>query len=186
MPRLARNRFEPDGDLDARFSGDGVNTAGFAGSANVTSIALAADGKVVLAGQVFATQAALARFNADGSLDNTFGSNGTQRATLNGAMAMRLQTDGKILLAGYKSGSGSATDFAMHRYTAAGVLDTTFDADGKLSTDIAGGIEQAYAIAIGSGDEVAGGLNCRRRWPRRRRFRFRRPPVHPGRPWGAR
>ena len=94
-----------------------------------------------------------------GALDTTFGdmvsgstrSGWTATDLLTGsdaAMAMRLQTDGRIVLAGYAANTGSATDMALARYLPSGELDNTFDSDGKVTVDL-GSADTAYALAIG-------------------------------------
>ena len=47
---------------------------------------------------------------------------------------MAIQADGKIVVAG-QSPTAAATDFALARYNADGSLDTSFDGDGKVTTD---------------------------------------------------
>ena len=59
------------------------------------------------------------------------------------AHALRLAGDGKIIIAGV-----SSDNFGVARFTTAGILDTTFDGDGKLTSDI-GGLDGVNAVAIG-------------------------------------
>lgn len=76
---FALARYNPDGSLDAGFDGDGKLTSDFGGSDAAYSLALQADGKIVVAGSRWETGSsqtydfALARYNPDGSLDTTFG-----------------------------------------------------------------------------------------------------------------
>jgi uncharacterized delta-60 repeat protein len=76
---LALARYTIDGSPDGSFGGDGTVTTDFSGSGRV---ALQADGKVVAVGNVPGfggnSDLALARYNADGSLDRSFGVNGKQ------------------------------------------------------------------------------------------------------------
>ena len=84
------------------------------------------------------------RYNADGSLDTSFGPNGTGKViTPVGAgtsgdigQSVTIQADGKIVVAGYGSGSGGI-DFAVVRYNADGSLDTTFNAPNSLGGTVA-------------------------------------------------
>ena len=80
---------------------------------------------------------ALFRYDSVGVLDPTFGTGGLVKAPIgSGAStsnALALQSDGKILLAGY-SFNGTKNHFALARYTAAGVLDTTFNGTGGIVT----------------------------------------------------
>ena len=73
-------------------------------------------------------------FDSDGKLTTDF-FGGDDQAT-----AVAVQSDGKIVVAGYAYDPASRTaDFALARYNADGSLDTTFDSDGKLTTDFFGG-----------------------------------------------
>jgi uncharacterized delta-60 repeat protein len=57
-------------------------------------------------------------------------------------LSVAIQSDGKIVVAGY-SNNGSNFDFALVRYNTDGSLDTSFDSDGKVTTE------------VGSGDDFA-------------------------------
>ena len=61
--------------------------------------------------------------------------------------SVTLQEDGKILVAGY-SFNGSNYDFALVRYNSDGSLDTSFDGDGKVSTDIGSGDDRGHSVTI--------------------------------------
>jgi uncharacterized delta-60 repeat protein len=150
------------GDMDSSFGGlrsldiAGGNDSGF-------TVAMQSDGKAIVAGR---TQSAggtgndffVARFNIDGTLDNTFGVGGvvvTDFGSMSdGAYAMAIQPDGKIVVAGESTRSGSSFDFAVARYTSAGSLDQTFGNGGKLIVDFAGGFDQAKAVALVSGGGI--------------------------------
>src|SRR5262249_58674032 len=76
-------RYNPDGSLDTSFNGTGkVTTAIGPGNDNAHALLLQPDGKLVAVGHSYnGTNAdfALARYNADGSLDTSF--NGTGKVT---------------------------------------------------------------------------------------------------------
>jgi uncharacterized delta-60 repeat protein len=79
----------------------------------------------------------LARYNIDGSLDATFGNAGqliTQVASYDVPVAVAFQGDGKIVVAGYTTVTGSGDRIAVVRYLPDGSLDTTFGAGGKVLT----------------------------------------------------
>ncbi|MBF0627100.1 MAG: DUF4347 domain-containing protein [Magnetococcales bacterium] len=61
---------------------------------------------------------------------------------------MAVQSDGKILVAGYTLNSRNNQDFAIVRYNTNGSLDTTFDSDGKLTTDLGGRNDYGTSIAV--------------------------------------
>lgn len=151
-------RLTSAGALDTTFSVDGRATATFLGGDDrAFAVAVQADGKIVSAG--FATPAgnadfAVARHTAGGVLDTGFHNDG-RVTTLIGAgddvgRALAIQSDGKILVAGY-SWNGSDDDFALVRYASDGSLDAgvgALDGDGKLTTDFAGADDRAMAIAV--------------------------------------
>ena len=101
------------------------------------------DGKILITGGT-GSDFALARYNTNGSLDNTFNGTGiVQTPVGNGgsaaASSIALQTDGKIVVAGTAINLGPITrDFALVRYNPNGSLDNTFDGDGKVTTHING------------------------------------------------
>jgi uncharacterized delta-60 repeat protein len=140
---FALARYNDDGNLDTTFSGDGkLTTAIGTGNDAINSIALQADGKIVAAGSSHNganDDFALARYNADGSLDTTFSGDGKLTTAIGTGTdqitSLALQADGKIVVAGY-SFNGANNDFALARYNTDGTLDTTFDGDGKLTTAI--------------------------------------------------
>ena len=109
---------------------------------------------------------ALARYTPDGSLDATFGVGGKVTTDFSGlnesAGALAIQSDGKIVAAGYVVQTGGPpynTDFALARFNADGSLDTTFGFDGKVTTDFVGRHDAVRALAIQSdGRIVAAGM----------------------------
>jgi uncharacterized delta-60 repeat protein len=156
-------RYNTNGSLDTTFDGDGLVTRGFAGA---SAMAIQGDGKIVVAGGP-----TLARYNTNGSLDTTFGGDGkvtTDLAEGGGGATMAIQGDGKIVTAGLSAADFSeVSDFALIRYKPDGSLDTTFDGDGLVTTDFAGGFDQALGVAIqGDGKIVAAGCAfCHSSWP---------------------
>ena len=149
--------------LDITFDADGlVTTAINAGQDYINSIAIQSDGKIVAAGAAkvgTATVFALARYNTDGSLDNTFGTGGivtTAIGSFDAASAVAIQPDGKIVAVG--TSFGATLDFAVVRYNSNGTLDNTFDTDGIVLVPIGTGNDGAGAIVIQTdGKIVLGG-----------------------------
>lgn len=157
------------GDLDASFDGDGKATYQFLNHFyRASDMALQPDGKIVLAGlDGFAfADFAVVRFNADGTPDGSFGTGGRVvtpvAARDDEILAVALQTDGKIVAAGYANTSNdnsSIVDFAIVRYNPNGTLDTTFDGDGVFISSF-GQMDLAYAVAIqADGKILASGLS---------------------------
>lgn len=134
------------GDLDTSFSGDGMTTlpASF-GEVSARDVAVQADGKVLVIGESFGGQTTgkmvVSRFNANGSLDTTFGSGGVSANDFLDyddqlrhvhTSAIAVQADGGIVVVGWGNhGSAPFTSGVIERLTASGALDSTFSGDGK-------------------------------------------------------
>ena len=135
---FAITRYNPNGSLDATFSGDGRLVTNFGADDSADDVAIQPNGKIIAAGYTCVNEicdAALARYTARGKLDATFSGDGKQITDFgggdNGADALALQPDGKIVVAGWMS-NGTDYDFAVYRYNPNGSLDTTFSGDGKV------------------------------------------------------
>lgn len=167
---FALARFNTDGSIDLGFGTGGKQITDFFGAgAKANGVVLQPDGKFVVAGTAsdsatrpVATDIALARYNSDGSLDSGFGAGGEtaipfpDSATEQGN-ALALLPDGKIVVAGtaFKT-FATPPDFAVVRYNSDGSLD------GINTSDIAGGTDEALAIAIQSdGKAVLAGRSFR-------------------------
>lgn len=105
------------------------------------SVVVQPDGKVVFAGVTKSTTNAfaMARYNADGTLDTTFGTGGKVVATedlgADTAFSVVLQPDGKLVLGGIGF-NGLHNDFTLLRYNASGKLDETFGVNGIAATSL--------------------------------------------------
>lgn len=168
-------RYNPGGSLDASFGDGGIVTTVFPHGSYAFALALQSDGKVVAAGTDYVdfsseansdTDFAIARYEADGSPDFTFGSGGqatTDFERLNDdAFAVLLRTDGRIIVVGSSRDRLTDYDFAAARYLANGQLDPAFGAGGKVSTDFARGFDRARAAVLQpDGRIVAAGFAIR-------------------------
>ncbi|MEU7304371.1 calcium-binding protein [Streptomyces sp. NPDC007206] len=156
-------RYNPDGTLDPSFGGgDGRVFTDFGDPEEAEDVAVQPDGKIVAAGYV-GGDAAVARYNPDGSLDTTFSGDGMVTTRLGSspeeggdARALVLQPDGKIVIAG-EVGT-TRFDFVLVRYTSGGSLDTGFGSNGIQRTDF-GDYDSAEALAVQSDGKIvaAGG-----------------------------
>jgi len=142
------------GYLDNSFSSDGIQVTDLlAGDDEAYSIALQSDGKMVVAGYA-GGNFGVTRYNTDGTLDNSFGSGGkviTDFGESEQANSVAIQTDGKIVAAGWShDGGNDHWAFALARYNSDGSLDGTFGGDGMVTTNNAGYdyYDKAYAVAI--------------------------------------
>ncbi|MET0752995.1 MAG: hypothetical protein ABWZ66_06465 [Pyrinomonadaceae bacterium] len=134
-------RYNADGSLDASFDGDGVVITSFDNASSyAASVATQADGKIVVAGSYAngAPDFAVARYNTDGSLDTSFDGDGKVTTPILSSSdwghVVKIQSDGKIIVAGYSESSMGFDVGSMARYNTDGSLDTSFDGDGKLTT----------------------------------------------------
>lgn len=149
---FALARYDADGSLDDSFGVGGLVTTGFGNDQQdyAWSVALQADGKIVAAGHSFGagikTGTALARFNANGTLDISFGTEGRvfdQSGSPLFEHAMVLQADGKIVMGGFDFPAG---DFLLKRFNGDGSPDTLFGSGGIVTTDF-GGTDNIWSLA---------------------------------------
>jgi uncharacterized delta-60 repeat protein len=139
------------GDLDPTFGGDGIVTANFGGYDSALAVAIQRNGKIVVGGcgslSFPSCDFGLARFNLNGSRDTTFDGDGLVTTDFGSAgsivRGLAIQADGKIVAAG----DTIFVDIAVARYNVNGTLDTSFDGDGVVMTDI-GGSETTAGVAI--------------------------------------
>ncbi len=133
-------RYNAGGVLDTAFGNSGLARVEFSPNALVRNVLVQPDGRIVAVGDTFFADAqlALARLNADGTLDASFGSGG--RVTTNvtpshdSAAGAVIQPDGKIVVAASVRASADAPAFAVLRYLSNGSLDPTFGTDGIVIT----------------------------------------------------
>lgn len=156
-------RYTTRGALDPTFDGDGKVTTDFGGPFDgAGDVVVQADGKIVAVG-FGPLDFAVARYNADGSLDGGFGTGGRLLTgfgpnSIEGANAVMLQPDGKIVAAGRTRARGGRYDFALARYLPNGALDPSFDSDGLVVTAITAADDDVFDLALQSdGKLVAGG-----------------------------
>ena len=153
---FALARYDPDGSLDPTFGRDGIVTTDFAAATDFAyAVALQSDGKIVAAGtSVGDTEDfALARYNPDGSLDPTFGGDGTVTTDFwdgfERAQGVAVQSDGKVVAVGW-GGSG----FALTRYLPDGTIDLRFGVGGKVTTDFLPSGAAGYGLALQSDGRI--------------------------------
>lgn len=148
-------RYLQDGTLDGGFGTDGVVITDFFQNNDWgASVALQKDGKIVVAGLALTGSEydfALARYDTDGSLDNSFGTGGKTTTAIGPSddkgISVVLQPDDKILVGGYLH-NGAHYDFAIVRYDTDGSLDENFGAAGKTVTDFDGKGDLIASLAL--------------------------------------
>ena len=138
------------GSLDLTFSEDGKQTTDMeGGNDECNSVAIQADGKIVIAGNN-TNGMAIARYNANGSLDFTFSEDGRQTTAVspdyNVGKSLAVQEDGKILLVG-SSFSSLFYHITILRYNIDGSLDSNFDDDG-IQINIIGVSSKGHSVVL--------------------------------------
>jgi len=159
-------RYNTNGTLDNTFDVDGKVITAFSSTSCdlIYSIDIQNDNKIVAAGVKYGkfggtSEIALARYNANGSLDTTFGSSGVLTTSVGiygtSAASIKIQSDGKIVVGGTAAGAFlGKTDVALVRYNTNGSLDNTFDFDGMLTTDLGSIYDYGESIAIQSDGKI--------------------------------
>lgn len=187
-PRFAVARYDSDGALDPSFSDDGMVMTNFTIQYDkLTDVAMQPDGKIVAGGtaaywmvetDVLESRAALARYNPDGTLDDTFGRNGKVKTSFdsrrcpgsNESYDLEIQPDGRIVQGGSAACAASAGDlphprWSLSRYRPNGTLDRTFGRNGRvvsIFSDTTWGDWMSAGIAIqANGRIVAAGSTAR-------------------------
>lgn len=141
-------RLENNGQIDRSFGhGNWVSSTIAGRQIYIDRIAAQPDGKVVAVGAVdepnperTVNQLAVGRWNADGTVDRSFGNNGLVLTPLDppeqngGFTAVSILRDGKILVAGYQS----ETKNTLVRYQPNGTLDQSFGRRGIVTIDAVG------------------------------------------------
>ncbi|MBL7204443.1 MAG: hypothetical protein ISS63_08925 [Desulfobacteraceae bacterium] len=154
-------RYKGDGTLDNTFGTNGVVTyEGGHGNDGFRGVAIQADGKIVVSGYTkIATgfDVLTARYNSDGALDSTFGTNGV--ATYDGghgddgARGVVIQSDGKIVVSGGYY-NGTDLDVLVLRYNSDGTSDNAFGTNGVVSYDSGKGNDNGRRLAIQGGNKI--------------------------------
>ena len=157
-------RYNANGSLDTTFGSTGtVTTAIGTTECQANCLALQSDGKIVVGGYSALSSGdwdfAVVRYNANGTLDTTFGVGGkvvtTIGTSLDDVRSVAIQSDGKILVTGntlvppYK--------FALVRYNVNGSLDTTFGGTGKVITSTGTNDKPESVVVQGDGKILVAG-----------------------------
>jgi uncharacterized delta-60 repeat protein len=153
-------RLNPDGSFDPAFNGTGKATVHFGSNEEGFGIALQAE-KLVVVGQTFQSGTgqdfAVARLNADGTLDSTFGTGGMTTIDFGSpsdtGLSLAVQGDKILAVGSSQQAGGSGWDFAVARLNADGTLDTTFNGTGKATVDFGSSSDFGRSVAI-QGDNI--------------------------------
>lgn len=168
-------RLNANGSLDTSFGTGGIiKTDFYALTEEVHALAIQNDGKIIAAGfanhvvpnSYASAEFALARYNADGSLDTSFGTGGKTSVLIGApgsasARGVAIQNDGKIVAGGYIATEGQYDRFGVIRFNADGTLDTCFGDGGKVTTAISSGDDIANALSLQSDGKIVVGGHAR-------------------------
>lgn len=132
-------RYNPDGNLDPSFGGNGIMTTDFGGVGSddvINALVLLPDGRLMAAGFLEfqgSRDIALARYNLDDSSDTSF--NGVGRLCClflgnDAALGLVRQFDGRLLAAGFTDFFGTL-DITVVRFLENGTLDPSFGVGGS-------------------------------------------------------
>jgi uncharacterized delta-60 repeat protein len=155
---LGLARLTPDGALDSGFALGGRRQDGLTGPVTVwtSDAVLRDDGGVITVGYTGPTLSSreflVSAFNADGTLDTSFGEQGSLTADFDNekdvAHAVARLADGRLLVAGVVRPEGGTDDFAVARFLADGTIDTSFGVDGWTVVDLDGSTDTLRDLAV--------------------------------------
>ena len=161
--RIFLARFNPDGSIDSSFGVNGHVATKFDEAVTCSSIALQEDGKILTGGtyNLFSSRPSyyVARYNPNGSKDNSFGENGLAIYTFgvgqsgeswaNDMHALAIQEDGKIICAGNQGDFVHwSYDMGLVRFNTDGTLDHTYGEDGTVKINYPGFYSQIITLLM--------------------------------------
>ena len=153
-------RYTTAGYIDKSFGVNGIATAFSSSDAIVSSFVIKPSGKIIAAG-TDGKNFAIAKFNADGTLDSSFGNKGTVSTNFLGAFdeaySVAVQPDNKIVAAGLATDpqGSDLSRIAVARYNPDGSLDSSFNYDGKVSKHAPGnGFDGCQSIILQPGGKI--------------------------------
>jgi len=146
-------RLTPSGRMDTTFGSGGVTSSNFPGL--ILALAIDSLNSIVAVGEANTTGVylvAAARYSVNGSADTSFGSNGYTSfpiLTNSHGYAVALQSDGKIVIGGPATNTGTPLQMFVARLTTTGALDGNFGTSGYAIPNFS-----SYGYNEGSGDAV--------------------------------
>jgi uncharacterized delta-60 repeat protein len=148
------------GSLDTTFGNGGKVITPIGSYSGANSVAIDSSGKIIVAGESNSNGTwdfALVRYNVNGNLDTSFGTNGKVITPVGSSSdsggAVVIDGSGKIVVAGYSFNSNVYADFALVRYNVNGSLDTSFGTGGKVTTDLNSN-DGAGSVAINNSGKI--------------------------------
>lgn len=154
-------KVKSNGSVDNSFgkNGGAIKLVG-EGNNSAEDISLQEDGKIVLVGYALQNnknQIAACRFNANGTIDNDFGQNGSiiQKVGSNEeyATSSLIQEDSKLII-GANISTNSIFDFGLLRFDSNGQTDITFGSNGITKTNFDNGRDELAALLKVSSNSI--------------------------------
>jgi uncharacterized delta-60 repeat protein len=141
-------------------AGGGKVITDLGGIETAFSVVLQSNGKILVTGYSYDLSdnayLAMARYNADGSLDSTFSGDGItlmNSGMFSAGFSLKMQSDGKILVAGAIDDGNAGGDFLLARYNSDGSLDTTFASNGIATSDF-GDLDIGFSVTTQSNGKI--------------------------------
>lgn len=131
---IALARYDSTGALDNTFGVNGTVLTGISSGSSGYALVIQSDGKIVVTGSVLQSNDVwipIVRYNSDGSLDTSFGTNGITIITIEDCAigySLIQQPDGKFVIGGFAEGNAFVV-----RVNDDGTIDTTFNGTGSIS-----------------------------------------------------
>jgi uncharacterized delta-60 repeat protein len=153
-------RYTANGALDTSFDSDGIATysIGTGTTDRPAAGAIQADGDVLMGGYCDGgatnNDMCAIRFLPSGALDTSFDGDGkliVPNPSNDDLRSVLVQQDGRIVLVGACQVAGNGTDMCLVRINEDGSLDTSFDADGRLTKAISAGTGSDYGYDSAEG-----------------------------------
>jgi uncharacterized delta-60 repeat protein len=156
-PGIVVARLTADGQLDATFGTSGIATVTTAaGGVRLGHMARQSTGAIVLVGThpVTSNAGVVARLTADGAVDGTFAGSGQIRVIVGGAASrlndVAIDASDRLVIAGWRTtGAANKGQLMLTRYSAAGVLDSTYGTGGTsgyVTADLDGAAPATYDV----------------------------------------
>lgn len=152
--------------LDSTFGTFGIaKTIINPGNDHCVALAIQTNGKIVAVGYTnpgTGKDFMIARYNTNGTLDNSFGTNGVVVTQIGNsddqATSLKIQSNGKIVVAGYVT-YNSKKDFVVVRYNTDGTLDNSFGVNGIVRTTMSVYDDDATSVNIQNDGKIVVGGN---------------------------
>ena len=145
-------RLNYDGTIDTNFGENGIAQISLPSGleySNVLAMTQQADGKILICGNhgnnTIPWRPFICRFNVNGTLDTTFGTNGLVSVSIpntgeNNYFGLEELSDGNIIAAGSVTNTaGDQSNFFVSRYSTLGAIDTTFGNNGHSILNVGSG-----------------------------------------------